>query len=284
MARAWAASPGPLTLLLEACRRLRQRCEAAETTQDERATELHSSAPCRATGPGGGAASAEPAAGAAAHCGDAYVALQDREHSLELNCASGKEEPDMRGRVAAKHRCVVFDEAHAAMVVQNKKLLQCPPCPVQMGSSSTNIYSYSVYVHACLFVVCSDTGQSAVKDFPQEEREWLVANIVYVHVEAPLRWSRSECRQLAVRPSLPPAQPRPVGVAAAESHETLGRHSWVFPAVGSCAEHACGCEVNRGVRARAWSEGHVEAGKRPEPAPGHRSWVFPAVGSWAEHM
>ena len=106
--------------------------------------------------------------------------------TLEVNCANARSEPDLRQFAPQRHRCIVFDEAHAQMVLSQKRLFQAPATPVQMASSATNCFGYSVFVHGVLLVVCSNRWSLELAELPAEDRDWLQANSVCVEVSAPL--------------------------------------------------------------------------------------------------
>ena len=57
---------------------------------------------------------------------------------------------------------------------------------MQIGCSATNMYSYSVYMHKCLLVICSNTWRSELSALPSEDKEWLESNQVLVEVNEPL--------------------------------------------------------------------------------------------------
>ena len=102
----------------------------------------------------------------------------------EVNCSSGKE-PDMRSFVWSRHKLILFDESHPAMVTQQRLLFQAGTSYLQLGSSATNCHSYSVYVHRTPMVLCTNSWQQEVRDLVQEDREWLEANAVVVNITVP---------------------------------------------------------------------------------------------------
>ena len=114
------------------------------------------------------------------------VSLRGRSHTLEVNCAAAVEEPDLRGFKSGQHRAVLFDEAHAEMIIKQKKLFQAPASMIQMAPSKTNCHGYSIYVHGVLLIVCSNTWPAEVDAATPDDRAWLLANSVVVHVEKPL--------------------------------------------------------------------------------------------------
>ena len=112
--------------------------------------------------------------------------LRGAQRTLEVNCASARCEPDLRRFVYGVHEAILFDECHVSMVLCCKKLFQAPPAMVQLASSATNCFSYQICVHRVLLIVCSNGWQRELQDQVPEDREWLEANSVYVHVSEPL--------------------------------------------------------------------------------------------------
>ena len=113
-------------------------------------------------------------------------ALRGTQATLDVNCSGVTHEPDLRSFRGSQHSTILFDEASATMVVRNKKLFQAPPDPVQLGQSSTNCFAYAICVHQCLLVVASNKWAKELADMPQEDRDWLIKNQVYVDVQEPL--------------------------------------------------------------------------------------------------
>ena len=104
---------------------------------------------------------------------------------LELNCASCVD-PPLADFNAGKHKLVLMDEGTVEMVLRNRKLFQCPNARVQLGTSATNCFSYSVYLNDCMLVVCSNSWAVQLSRTPLEGAKWIEANQIYVHVSEPL--------------------------------------------------------------------------------------------------
>ena len=84
-----------------------------------------------------------------------YVkALFGAQHVLELN-AAGMLHPCLRQFNPDVHRCVLWDEAEAILIAQNRKLFQCPACFVELGFSPGGHLTYPVMVNKAVMVVCS---------------------------------------------------------------------------------------------------------------------------------
>ena len=88
---------------------------------------------------------------------------------------------------ALVHKGILFDEASCKMVLSQKKPFQCPNTDVQLGCSTTNCHSYSVYVSGIAMIIATNCWQSQLGDLQREEdREWLNANSWVEKVTTPL--------------------------------------------------------------------------------------------------
>ena len=105
--------------------------------------------------------------------------------ALEVNCA-GVEDPPLRAFSQSKHRLILFDEASTHMVLKNKRLFQAPNTPVIVGSSPTNALAYSVYLAETLLVVSSNDWERELGTLPENQRDWLVGNMVFIKVREKL--------------------------------------------------------------------------------------------------
>ena len=114
-----------------------------------------------------------------------YSLCKDVSQTLETNCSRCRE-PNLKGFDPATYRCILFDEAKAAMVVEHKGLFQGRNTWVDMATSGTNCYSYKVWTHGTMLVVTSNKWQTELEALPKADADWLVQNSVYVHVQTPL--------------------------------------------------------------------------------------------------
>ena len=89
---------------------------------------------------------------------------------LELNCAASSD-PDLRSFRFSLHSLIIFDEISPAQVANQRKLFQASATPIDLGASSTQIYSYKIYVHRKRMVLCSNNWQAAVSKLPHEAGE-----------------------------------------------------------------------------------------------------------------
>ncbi len=118
---------------------------------------------------------------------------------LELNMAATSE-PDLRDYDHEAHDMILFDEMAASAVLLQKKLMQAPACLLGMASSKTNLYAYSVWVHAKLLVICSNRWDMEVADMPAADSDWLVQNSVVIRVHEALYIADSEASAASAEP------------------------------------------------------------------------------------
>ncbi len=104
---------------------------------------------------------------------------------LEINCSSG-EEPDMRAYRYGQHGLVLFDEVSPLQVAKQRKLFQSGTAEVQLGCSSTNIYSYTVFLHAIRLVCCSNVWSEQLEKMSPGDADWVRKNGVHIKVDRPL--------------------------------------------------------------------------------------------------
>ena len=108
------------------------------------------------------------------------------EQALILDCGDAVI-PALKGNFdRAKHTLIMFDEAHASMVMRCKKLFQAGANPVTYGSSPTNAYVHTVWLHGIKLVIGSNCWAEELKELKESERTWIVQNSVYIAVDRPL--------------------------------------------------------------------------------------------------
>jgi len=105
--------------------------------------------------------------------------------TLELNCASCVE-PNLKGFVFGRHTAVLFDEASVDMVLRQRKLFQASAAEVQLGSSATNVHSYSVFLHRVRLIISSNVWSSELAAQNKSNHDWICSNSVHVKVLEPL--------------------------------------------------------------------------------------------------
>ena len=112
------------------------------------------------------------------------------DKTLELNCA-GIGAVNLRDFKPLEHKVVLWDEASPELVLGNRKLFQCPPCWIDLGHSATGSFVYKVWVNEALFVIVTNRWASALEELVREDRGWVQANQVRVHVTQPLWLERT---------------------------------------------------------------------------------------------
>ena len=108
-----------------------------------------------------------------------------QESLLEIDCA-GADTPDLTKYVCGQHKMILCDEGSAEMVLRYKKLFQASASFTRLCSSKTNCHAYDVWAHRVKFVITSNRWMKELRELPREDRDWLLQNSVYVHVDRPL--------------------------------------------------------------------------------------------------
>ena len=115
-----------------------------------------------------GALVANPMQALILDCGDAVVpALQDNY-------------------VWGEHKVIMFDEAHAEMIVRCKKVFQSGMNYVQIGSSPTNCFLNTFVLFGVKMVIGSNTWSLELEKLADDDKEWIKQNSVHVFVDRPL--------------------------------------------------------------------------------------------------
>ena len=117
-------------------------------------------------------------------------ALVPSGRALELNMAAAPE-PDLKAFDHETHDLILFDECPAKVILKQKKLFQAPAVKVALAASVTGCYSYTVWVHQKLLVVCSNVWHYELRSLPSEDRDWLQSNSLVYTAEKPL-WCEDE--------------------------------------------------------------------------------------------
>lgn len=108
---------------------------------------------------------------------------------MEVSLAGGAA-IDMRSYRMWQHSLILFDEADPQQILDQKKLFQAGPVPVQLQTSTTNCHAYNCYVGGKMMVVCSNIWAERLVRLSHADVEWLQRNSVYVHVTQPM-WVQS---------------------------------------------------------------------------------------------
>ena len=121
-------------------------------------------------------------------CGKSLFALSLRgaKKTLAINCGTSLQEPDLRHYVRGVHECIVFEEAHAVMVIRCKQLFQAAPEHLSLATSQTQCHAYRVCVHGVLLVITSNVWLEEVAAMSPGDQEWLHENSYVVQVTEPL--------------------------------------------------------------------------------------------------
>ena len=104
---------------------------------------------------------------------------------LELNCAS-LQDICLDGFDCLKHEAILWDEASASLVSNNRKVFQHPLCEVDLGHSPTGAHVRRFYLGSCCSVITTNKWYEDLKKLPPGDQKWLEANMVVFDVERPL--------------------------------------------------------------------------------------------------
>jgi hypothetical protein len=113
------------------------------------------------------------------------VSLFGENSTLLVDCSGGKT-PDLREFDCLAIKCIVMDEMSLQQVMQYKRLLQAPAMQVTLGTSSTQMYSYEVWVARCAFVITTNRFHEDFAQLDKSDQRWVTANCLDVAVTAPL--------------------------------------------------------------------------------------------------
>ena len=95
------------------------------------------------------------------------------------------EHPDLRCFRRHEHRAVLLDEvAGPTFVVNNKKLLQAHVDGAKLGQSSTQLFSYEVFLWRVPIMLT--TNNWCLDELTEDQREWVASNCIAIHVGEPV--------------------------------------------------------------------------------------------------
>jgi len=117
---------------------------------------------------------------------DYAKSLSTPGRTLDVNCASCEGEPPLRSYDPVFHEAILLDEASAELIVRNKKMMQGPPDPVELGSTQSNMFTYCVFVCRKKLIVSSNKWAEQLTELSDSDRSWLEANQIYIPVTEPL--------------------------------------------------------------------------------------------------
>ena len=112
--------------------------------------------------------------------------VKQMEEALILDCSDAVVPPLKGNFRRAKHKLVMFDEAHAEMIIRVKKLFQSSINPCTYGSSPTNAFVHTVWLHGVKLVVGTNVWDAELQSLKEEDRKWLQHNAFVIHVTKPL--------------------------------------------------------------------------------------------------
>ena len=107
--------------------------------------------------------------------------LFGHEHTLVIDVQHAKH-PDLRSYRRHKHRAILFDELSSPdFVVDNKKLLQAHVDGAILGQSSTQLFTYEVFLWRTPIILTTNNWD--ISAMSRADRNWIETNCVAVHIE-----------------------------------------------------------------------------------------------------
>ena len=89
----------------------------------------------------------------------------------------------LHGLDPSLHRLIFWDECKVKLVLDNRKLFQCPPSWIQLGFSPTGRDVYNVWLNDLVMAIGSNSWTEQVDALDRDsDKKWLAANIVRVEV------------------------------------------------------------------------------------------------------
>jgi len=106
---------------------------------------------------------------------------------LEVSCSSSTSLPNLREFSPLRHSTIFFDECSPILVCANRKLFEGVHADIELATSNTSMYSYSIWTYGTAIVIASNKFQSECqRHLCEEDQEWISRNSVYVAVREPL--------------------------------------------------------------------------------------------------
>lgn len=115
--------------------------------------------------------------------------LFGKESSLLVSCQNVAV-PNLRSFQWGVHKAIIYDEANAQMVVDNKAIFQGNYNFQGLGQSVCNQHFYEVFLYGVPQIVCCNDWMK--QELKAEDREWLNKNATLVEVTKPLFIAPSE--------------------------------------------------------------------------------------------
>jgi hypothetical protein len=102
---------------------------------------------------------------------------------FEVNLKRGGSDFSLRSFDESIHKCILFDELHPDVVLDNRKLFQCQNVVIELGQSPTGTQTYEVWLNDVVIVICSNCWETDVAGLDNPaDRRWLQSNCEYVKV------------------------------------------------------------------------------------------------------
>ena len=106
--------------------------------------------------------------------------------ALILDCADAVIPALQDNFVRGEHKLIMFDEAHAEMIIRCKKVFQSGINLVQIGSSPINCVMNEFSLSGVKMAIGSNVWREELEKLPADDKEWIKQNSVHVFVDRPL--------------------------------------------------------------------------------------------------
>ena len=108
------------------------------------------------------------------------LSLNGIGRTLYTDCTAGF--PNLKEYDGALYDAILMDEITPKCAIGIKKAMQASNELVTLGSSPTMCSAYTVHLHRCQIICCSNVWKAGLKKLNKADRNWLIANSFYVSV------------------------------------------------------------------------------------------------------
>ena len=118
---------------------------------------------------------------------------------LELNCAT-LDHVCLDSFDCLKHQAILWDEASASLVSNNRKVFKHPLCTIDLGHSPIGQHVWRYFLGNCCSIIATNKWHEDVKELSPGDQEWLGANMIVMDVNQPL-WE-NPCQLIRIQDKL----------------------------------------------------------------------------------
>jgi hypothetical protein len=115
------------------------------------------------------------------------MSLNDVGRTLYTDCTAGV--PYLKEYDPKEHSAILLDEVTPRCCISIKKAMQASNEMVTLAVSPTMCNSYSVHLHRCQIICCSNVWAESLRKLKKADRSWLQKNCYFVKVTEPM-WEK----------------------------------------------------------------------------------------------